>query len=102
MTPCILLPAVFALLLATEADPPNPLPRNPPPPSAPKPIAAKPSAPKPNATKSSATKSIDAKPAADKSELTIGDPAPKIETEEFVKGQPANHFAKAKTYLVSS
>jgi thiol-disulfide isomerase/thioredoxin len=95
MIHCILLPAVFALLLATEGDAPNPLPRNPPPPSAPKPIAAKPSAPK-----SSATKSIDAKPAADKSELSIGDPAPKIETQEFVKGQPVKQFEKGKTYLV--
>ena len=95
MVHCILLPAVFALLLATEADPPNPLPRNSPPPSAPKPIAAKPRAPKP-----SATKSISAKPAADKSELAIGDPAPKIETQEFVKGQSVKQFEKGKTYLV--
>jgi thiol-disulfide isomerase/thioredoxin len=95
MIHCVLLPVVFALLLATEADPPNPLPRNPPPPSAPKPIAAKPSAPK-----ASSTKSIAAKPAEDKTELSIGDPAPKIETQEFVKGQPVKQFEKGKTYVV--
>jgi thiol-disulfide isomerase/thioredoxin len=95
MVHCILLPAVFALLLATEADPPNPLPRNPPPPSSPKPIAAKPSAPQP-----SPMRSAPAKPAADEPELAIGDPAPKIETQEFVKGQPVKQFEKGKTYVV--
>jgi len=33
-------------------------------------------------------------------ELMIGDPAPKIEVQEFVKGEPVKEFTKGKTYVV--
>ena len=32
--------------------------------------------------------------------LGIGDPAPKLEVKEFVKGDPVKQFDKGKTYVV--
>src|SRR5207237_1141159 len=76
-----------------------------PPPSSPKPIAAKPSAPRPSTGQSNPIKPAIAKPAAIKPaagqhELAIGDAAPKIEVQEFVKGQPVKQFEKGKIYVV--
>lgn len=101
MAHAILLPAVLALALATEADQANPLPRNPPP-SAPKPLAAKPSTVKPGPAKSddSSVKPASATTAADAGALSIGDSAPQLEIDKFVKGQPVSRFEKGKTYVV--
>jgi thiol-disulfide isomerase/thioredoxin len=38
--------------------------------------------------------------AAAADQLSIGDPAPKIEVKEFVKGKPVTKFDKGKTYVV--
>jgi thiol-disulfide isomerase/thioredoxin len=37
---------------------------------------------------------------AGKEPLSIGDPAPKLETQEFVKGQPVKGFERGKIYVV--
>jgi len=33
-------------------------------------------------------------------DLTVGDPAPKLQVKEFVKGEPVKEFEKGKTYVV--
>ncbi len=38
--------------------------------------------------------------AAAAGQLSVGDPAPKIEVKEFVKGKPVTKFDKGKTYVV--
>ena len=38
----------------------------------------------------------DAKP----TELSVGDPAPKLQVQEFVKGEPVKEFARGKIYVV--
>jgi thiol-disulfide isomerase/thioredoxin len=100
MVQSILLSALVSVVLVMEADQPNPLPRNPPP-SAPKPLAAKPNEGNGGIAKSDGGS---VKPAnattVDNAPLSIGDPAPKLDIDKFVKGQAVSHFDKGKTYVV--
>lgn len=38
--------------------------------------------------------------AAESSKVRVGDPAPKLDVREFIKGEPVKEFAKGKTYVI--
>lgn len=99
----ICVSVALALAAVTEADPPGPpkaVPSNPAPtrPGTTKPTPVRPGQGNPVPVKPGPTQPMTTKsPVA---ELGIGDPAPKIDVQDFVKGSPVKQFEKGKIYVI--